>query len=519
MHPNTEIAVILALIEAAETTDMLHIALKLLASVLRQNLMNVQEMKTCRGYHLLSQFIHRKMSLCDIQCLEVLFKIAVSEDSSKLNNRQTSLPPSTIMPEDIFMDVNSSEFQEEIDADGYYNNHDDFYENRENCNKPETTDAIVGTLISGALSDADLVEHVLLDWTLWVTAPAPMQLGVVNFLENLVSVHKYKDHNLTVLRERNIVHHLLVTLHRDDVELLVLEKMAILLCIILQDKLLDSELESVATFVISTFHPIEVQVPQDIWRETRNKRVILRNILLEALIDLQMTIASEDVLEQWVSTLSSRLITYFLDEAVHPTSVVWLITLLGCCLTYSPLFSLEFQRSKGYQALVQVLPHFCNSLDIYYALFCLMFGKPIYPKLPEVGIQDFEALMPTNGHYGELKFSGLLDSIIAMTKSSFNEPRTRPFLALEAVNTVQTTDAASVEENDDILEEPTLEVSVDRAQFVQLTGWEASAANAPSILRLMANLAKMWPSFSYACGRADFLESCVDVYFSIVRFV
>ncbi|KAJ8443486.1 hypothetical protein Cgig2_016969 [Carnegiea gigantea] len=517
-HPITEIAVVLALVETAETSEIIYIALKLLASALHQNPMNVQEMKTCIGYHLLSQFIHRKMSLFDIQCLEVLFKIAVSEDSSKLNNRQSNLPPLTIMPEASFMDVNSAEFQEGIDADGYYDNHDDFYENRENFTKLENTNAIAGTSISGALCDADIVEHVLLDWALWATAPAPIQLSIVSFLEDLVSVYKYKDHNLTVLRERNIVHHLLVTLHRDDVELVVLEKMAILLCIILEDKFLDSELESVATFVISTFHPIEVQVPpKEIWREPRNKRVILRNILLEALIDLQMTIASEELLEQWLSTLSSRLITHFLDEAVHPTSIAWLITLLGCCLTYSPIFPLEFQRSKGYQALVQVLPHFHDALVIYYTLFCLMFGKPIYPKLPEVGIQDFEALMPTSGDYSELKFSGVLHSIIAMAKSSFDQPSVQPFLPPKAVNAVQTTDAASVEENKEILEEANLEASIENTHSAQLTNWEAAAANAASILRLMTNLAKMWPSFSYTCGRADFLESCVDLYFSIVR--
>ncbi|CAD6207808.1 unnamed protein product [Miscanthus lutarioriparius] len=49
-------------------------------------------------------------------------------------------------------------------------------------------------------------------------------------------------------------------------------------------------------------------------------------------------------------------------------------------------------------------------------------------------------------------------------------------------------------------------------------GGEAAApAVATSMLRFMVDLAKMCPPFSAVCRRHDFLESCVDLYFSCVR--
>jgi hypothetical protein len=49
-------------------------------------------------------------------------------------------------------------------------------------------------------------------------------------------------------------------------------------------------------------------------------------------------------------------------------------------------------------------------------------------------------------------------------------------------------------------------------------GGEAAApAVATSILRFMVDLAKMCPPFSAVCRRHDFLENCIDLYFSCVR--
>jgi hypothetical protein len=51
-------------------------------------------------------------------------------------------------------------------------------------------------------------------------------------------------------------------------------------------------------------------------------------------------------------------------------------------------------------------------------------------------------------------------------------------------------------------------------------GGEASApAAATAVLRFMVDLAKMCPPFSAVCRRPEFLESCIDLYFSCIRFV
>jgi hypothetical protein len=520
--------VILALIEAAETRDMLHMALTLLACALHQNPQNVRDMQTYRGYHLLALFLRRRMSLFDMQSLEIFFQIAACEASfsepKKLESIRTTLSPAATVQESSFEDLNLSKFRDEISSVGSHGDMDDFSAQKdsfshiselENADMPaETSNCIV-------LSNADMVEHVLLDWTLWVTASVSIQIALLGFLEHLVSMHWYRNHNLTVLRRINLVQHLLVTLQRGDVEVPVLEKLVVLLGVILEDGFLASELEHVFRFVIMTFDPPELIPRRPILRESIGKHVIVRNMLLEMLIDLQVTIKSEELLERWHKIVSSKLITYFLDEAVHPTSMRWIMTLLGVCLTSSPTFSLKFRTSGGYQGLARVLPSFYDSPDIYYILFCLIFGKQVYPRLPEVRMLDFHALMPSDGSHVELKFVELLESVIAMAKSTFDRLSMQSMLAHQTGNLSQVCAglvAELVEENADMAGELQGEALMHKTYAARLMGGEAAApAAATSVLRFMVDLAKMCPPFCSLCRRVEILESCIDLYFSCVR--
>ncbi|CAL9112953.1 unnamed protein product [Musa textilis] len=128
---------------------------------------------------------------------------------------------------------------------------------------------------------------------------------------------------------------------------------------------LASELELVVRFVIMTFDPPELTPRNQIVRETMGKHVIVRNMLLEMLIDLQVTINAEELLEQWHKTVSSKLIAFLLDEAVHPTSMRWIMTLLGVCLSSSPTFAFEFRSSGSYHGLPRVLPSFHDCPEIH----------------------------------------------------------------------------------------------------------------------------------------------------------
>ncbi|XP_052479338.1 protein SPIRRIG [Gossypium raimondii] len=524
IRPIGGMSVILALVDAAETKDMLHMALSFLACSLHHNPQNVKDMQTYRGYHLLALFLRRRMSLFDMQCLEIFFQIAACEASfsepKKVERIQTFISPTASIHETGFEDLNFTKFRDETSSVGSLVDMDDFSAPKDSLShilELENTDMSVETSNCIVLSNADMVEHVLLDWTLWVTAPVSIQIALLNFLEHLVSMHWYRNHNLTVLRRINLVQHLLVTLQRGDVEVPVLEKLVVLLGVILEDGFLASELENVVRFVIMTFDPPELKPQHQIMRESMGKHVIVRNMLLEMLIDLQVTIKTEEMLEQWHKIVSSKLITYFLDEAVHPTSMRWIMTLLGVCLASSPTFALKFRTSGGYQGLMRVLPSFYDSPDIYYILFCLIFGKPVYPRLPEVRMLDFHALMPSDGGHVELKFVELLESIIVMAKSTFDRLSMQSILARQTGNISQLV-AELVEENVDMSGELQGEALMHKTYAARLMGGEASApAAATSVLRFMVDLAKMCPPFSAACRQAEFLESCIDLYFSCVR--
>lgn len=518
-------AVILALVEAAETRDMLHMALTLLASALHQNPQTLRDMQTYRGYHLLALFLHRRMSLFDMQSLEIFFQIAACEASfcepKKLQSTLSNLSPSATIQEASFED-----FRDETSSIGSQGDIDDFSATKDtfsHISELETADIPAETSNCIVLSNADMVEHVLLDWTLWVTAPVSVQIALLGFLEHLVSMHWYRNHNLTILRQINLVQHLLVTLQRGDVEVPVLEKLVVLLGVILEDGFLVSELEHVVRFVIMTFDPPELKPQQSVPRESMGKHVIVRNMLLEMLIDLQVTIKSEELLEQWHKIVSSKLITYFLDEAVHPTSMRWIMTLLGVCLTSSPTFALKFRTSGGYQGLVRVLQSFYDSPDIYYILFCLIFGKPVYPRLHEVRMLDFHALMPSDGSRVELKFVELLESVIAMAKSTFDKLTLQCMIAHQTGNLSQVSAglvAELVDGNSDMAGELQGEALMHKTYAARLMGGDAAApAAATSVLRFMVDLAKMCPPFSAVCRRAEFLEICIELYFSCVRFV
>lgn len=526
IRPIGGINVILALVEAAETKDMLHMSLMLLACALHQNPQNVRDMQKCRGYHLLALFLHHRMSLFDMQSLEIFFQIAACEASfsEPRKVRTNALSPAATVNEPSSDDFNLSKFHDEFSSVGSQGDMDDFSAPKDSfshISELESTDMQVESSNCIVLSNADMVEHVLLDWTLWVTAPVPIQICLLGFLEHLVSMHWYRNHNLTILRRINLVQHLLVTLQRGDVEVAVLEKLVVLLGVILEDGFLPSELELVVRFTIMTFDPPELTSSGHISRESMGKHVIVRNMLLEMLIDLQVTIQSDELLEQWHKIVSSKLITYFLDEAVHPTSMRWIMTLLGVSLASSPTFALKFRSSGGYQGLTRVLTSFYDSPDIYYILFCLMFGKPVYPRLPEVRMLDFHMLMPSDNSCGELKFVELLECVIAMVKSTFDRLRVQSMLAHETGNLSQvgaSLVAELVDEHVDMAGELQGEALMHKTYAARLMGGEASApAAATSVLRYMVDLAKMCPAFSAVCRRAEFLESCIELYFSCAR--
>jgi hypothetical protein len=283
------VAVVLAMIEAADTCETLHLALSVLVSMLRSNPRNAHDMQACRGYHLLALFLHRRMPYFQSRDLDLLFRIASCEASFAQKPPQTTITASepsghnrslsagldtalnlfgfsSRVPDDQTSNYGSTvEYPESLAMDESIGGGVSDIEGSDL--PPEDIDCIV-------LANPEMMEHVLLDWTLWVTAPIGVQLGLLGFIERLVSMHRYRLHNLTVLRKLNLVQHLLVTLQRGDVEIEVLEKLVVLLGIILEDGFLPSELKYVVDFVLMTFDPPHVvKGVSDITRESVGTQV------------------------------------------------------------------------------------------------------------------------------------------------------------------------------------------------------------------------------------------------------
>ncbi|KAH7423408.1 hypothetical protein KP509_12G054200 [Ceratopteris richardii] len=526
------IAVVLALIEASESKEMLHFALALLTSVLRWSPHNVHDMSATRGYHLLALFLRHRMCFLEMQELDMLFQIAGCEafmvsptkiSGSEVIQNSSGLSSGIISPSDSF----ESSLGLKITREGpsslgsQIDSVDLFQQDSISCMSDiEPTDFSTEVCNSLVLANPEMMEYVLLDWTLWVAAPVTVQLALLGFIERLVSMHRYRNHNLTMLRRVNIVQHLLVTLQRGDVEVPVLEKLVVLLGIILEDGFLTSELKSVVDFVVMTFEPPEVLERTAIPRETWGVQVIVRNMLLEMLIDLQVTISSEEVLELWHKIVSSKLITFLLDEAVHPTSMRWVMILLGVCLSSSTTFASKFRSSGGFSGLVQVLPSFFDCPEVYYILFCLMFGKSVYPRQPEVRLLDFHALIPDDGGSGELIFIDFLEAIIAMSKAAFD----RLILRLQSIEEMEDQVQAGYSIDEvfrglaDSTEQLQGEALLHKTYAARLLGGEVAAPGViTSIIRYMVDLSKMCKPFSAAMRRQEILEGCVDFYFSCVR--
>jgi hypothetical protein len=136
---------------------------------------------------------------------------------------------------------------------------------------------------------------------------------------------------------------------------------------------------------------------------------------------------------------------------------------------------------------------------------------------------DFHALIPSDGSYVELKYVELLESVVAMAKSTFDRLSRQSMLAHQTGNLSQvgaSLVAELVEGNADMTGELQGEALMHKTYAARLMGGEASApAAATAVLRFMVDLAKMCPPFSAVCRRPEFLESCIDLYFSCIRFV
>lgn len=305
------VAVVLAMVEAAKSSEMLHLALSLLHSVLKYNPRNARAMQRCYGYHLLALFLHHRMNFFDKQCLDLLFKIATcqaaapakslpgTEKPAQLHKatslqdpvRQISGVPDSItrlvhvdsgLDSGLDVSSNPSKFDDQGSSYGSLFDPAESF-GQESSTGPGISDlGVIDTSAddddSDVLSNPDMVAHVLLDWTLWSTASVVTQLAVMGFIGRLVSMKRYRKYNMTVLRRLNLMQHLLVILQR-DVQIPVFEAVVELVTLILKDGFILGELQLVADFVVMTFDPSpSIEGTPAITREPISNQVCYINV-------------------------------------------------------------------------------------------------------------------------------------------------------------------------------------------------------------------------------------------------
>jgi hypothetical protein len=281
------VTAVLAMVEAAESREMLHFALSLLQCVLKYNARNARDMQKCHGYHLLGLFLHHRISFFDRHCLELLFQITICQGAGSVKVLPVSEKPSYLqktlslqepvrqisgVPEAVSKLVSmNSDLDSGFDVSSNPSKFDDqgsSYGSIVDTVDSFGQDSSIGAGVSDLgvdtnvedidcvlLANPEMMEHVLLDWTLWVIAPISIQLAIVGFIGRLVAEQRYHKHNMTILRRLNTMQHLLVTLQRGDVETEVLEAVVDVVALMLKDGFLSAELQLVADFVLMTFDP------------------------------------------------------------------------------------------------------------------------------------------------------------------------------------------------------------------------------------------------------------------------
>jgi hypothetical protein len=478
-HPGG-VSLLLALIQTAPTPQTLRLALSLLVSSLRHNPKNAHDMARLRGYHLLAVFLRQHIDMVGHAELDLLLQLAGTDGSTGLASQGQPFGG--------------------VDDQG-------------------------GAMHTVVLTGPPLVEDVLLDWTVWVAAPVPLQLAVLDFLESLAGHSAFRKHNLAALRRMDAFQHLLVTLQRGDVTEPVLQKAVRLLGLFIEDGKHPGELKAIADFVVSTFRQgqaIEgveygeprkpstpLFVPGRAGRESDGYEVLVRNMVLDKLLELQVRLRGEEELEVWGKIVGSRVVTFLLDEDVHPSTLCLVLTMLAVSISTNPASAAKFRASGGFQSITHVLPSFFDEPEVHGILLKLVLGRPVYPRQPAMGLEDFYALMPTGDAQDPVRFPELLEIIGSLFKAAFDAHDPHPI-------------APAGESSNHKLVAPGLENAVSDGAVEyspRVTDSRGSTAEelATGLMQCLVKLAQRSPNLSQACRRQEFLEGYVELFFSCVR--
>ncbi|CAI5942605.1 unnamed protein product, partial [Closterium sp. NIES-65] len=429
-------SVLLALLDMADTSERLHLALSLLTSCLRENPRNQEEMRRLRGHHMLAIFLHQRMPLVTPASFSLLLSLAAPA-THKPSSLLLAADPSAVAVTAVCAAFEAAEASEVV------------------------------------LCSPGLVVHVLLDWTIWSIAPLQLQHELLDFLHLVVTRSRFRRHNVAFLRRLDVVPRLLLALQHTELDPEVIRKLVGVLGGVLGAGFLPAETKQVSDFVLMTFKggaaagaggmaaagaaagaggavvaggagevslrrsssssgnagsgapPVTCNSGSFAAREPYGRHVATRNALLEMLIQLQLRLGltpTDERLDLWQRAVATKITTLLLDPHLHESSLKRVLILLADSLRSPTQFATRFRQAGGFYSLSRVLASYHGEPDIFLVLFTALFGadpKPALTDRDDVRLLDLHALLPLKASPGEdLLFPELLDSVLAMLRAA-----------------------------------------------------------------------------------------------------
>ncbi|KAJ2950075.1 hypothetical protein O0L34_g11414 [Tuta absoluta] len=277
-------SVLLGLIAMAQDVECLYAGVKALVCVVRSNKAAQAEMDRRKGYQTLAMLLKRKKQLLNSHILHLIFGLVGTVDSQK----ETSSIP------------NLTAFQKAV------------------------------------LDWQSLFQDLICELEVWLGAPGGLIKSLLEHLLELATETAHRTHNLRTMRELQLVSKLLYIIN--DVKIVSTKNVLIqLLSALLGGQPRPSDLLCLGQFMAYTL-PLPSQTEKgvnlkesDNEKECEGEQIILRNKcfnVLHGLLFTQRNLVNTIVCEEISRVLGLDWLLSFMQENVHPTTVLWALRIL-----------------------------------------------------------------------------------------------------------------------------------------------------------------------------------------------
>ncbi|GBP47766.1 WD repeat and FYVE domain-containing protein 3 [Eumeta japonica] len=358
-------SVLLGLIAMAQDVECLYAGVKALVCVVRSNKSAQAEMDRRKGYQTLAMLLKRKKQLLNSHILHLIFGLVGTVDSQK----ETSSIPNLAAFQDLICELE-----------------------------------------------------------VWLGAPGGLIKSLLEHLLELATETTHRTHNLRTMRDLQLVSKLLYIIN--DVKVISTKSVLIqLLAALLGGQPRPSDLLCLGQFMAYTL-PLPSQSEKDLnpkesdcEKECEGEQILLRNKCFQVLHGLLFTarnLISSVVCEEISRVLGMDWLLSFMQENVHPSTVLWALRLfvilcsgqgqqspimqrfregagnggwlrhtemiatpqqagvvLGACVQSHTHLHMPLLHIPGFRLLVWLMPSHLQIPELYYLLFGLTLGQPM----------------------------------------------------------------------------------------------------------------------------------------------